>query len=83
MKERIGILKPDGKSFSTCWDQPDINHTGFEANERCTILLAVDRESQERRVQLMKEKAVIGEAQAWLEGLTNSAGVVVPRNPFL
>lgn len=48
-----------------------------DANTRCTVLLAVDQESQERRIQLVKEKAVIGEAQDWLEGLTKDAENVV------
>ena len=69
MKENIGILKPDGESLSTCWDRSDTNHIRYEANERCTGLLAVDRKSRERRLQLMKEKAVIDEAHEWLEGL--------------
>lgn len=77
MKERIGILKPDGKFFSACRDRSDTNYIGFEANTRCTVLLAVDQESQERRIQLVKEKAVIGEAQDWLEGLTKDAENVV------
>lgn len=34
------------------------------------MLLEIDVEDRERRVRLDKEKAVIGEAQAWLEGLT-------------
>ncbi|MCJ1463834.1 hypothetical protein MMC07_002443 [Pseudocyphellaria aurata] len=53
-----------------------------DANERCTVLLAMDRESQERRVQLMKEKAVIVEAQDWLEGLTEDADNVLPVGPL-
>lgn len=56
----------------------DTNHIGFKANERCTALLAIDVDSQERRVQLMKEKAVIGEAQDELEGLMKDADNLVP-----
>lgn len=82
MKEQIGILKPDGKSFIACWDWLDTDHIDFEANERCAVLLAMDRESQERRVQLMKEKAVIVEAQDWLEGLTKDADNVLPIGPL-
>lgn len=41
-------------------------------------MLAMDKESQERRVQLMKEKTIIGEAQNWLEGLMKDADNVMP-----
>ena len=41
-----------------------------KADDRCAMLLEIDIEDRERRAQLEKEKAVIREAQDWLEGLT-------------
>ena len=69
IKESIGILKAGGKSLSTCLGRSDADHIGFEADERCSELLAVEKNSLERRLQLMNEKAVINEAHEWLEGL--------------
>lgn len=44
-----------------------------DANERFTMLLEVDAENQEKRLQLKKEKETLQKAQDWLEGLTGDA----------
>lgn len=37
-----------------------------DASERCAVLLAIDEHTLERRKQLLREKEVIAEAEAWL-----------------
>jgi hypothetical protein len=47
------------------------------------VLLEVDAENRERRIQLKKEKARIQEAQTWLEGLTRDDHNVMANPPFI
>jgi len=42
----------------------------YLANERCAILLAVDPQIEERRLQLRKEQASLQKACEWLQTLT-------------
>ncbi len=58
-------------SFRPLWNGYIID--GFAANERFAMLLEVDAENQEKRLQLKKEKELLGKAQEWLEGLTKNA----------
>ena len=52
------------------------------ADDRCAILLEVDAENRERRIQLKKEKGRIQEAQCWLEGLTRDDPNVMTNHSF-
>ena len=70
MKERYRLTEPDGRF------QPlslvTISNLSI-AHERFAMLLEVDAENQEKRLQLKKEKQTLQKAQEWLEGLTDGA----------
>ena len=65
--------------FTKCRDelgsalQEEFRVQETDANERLAILLEVDAENQEKRLQLKKEKDLLRKAQEWLEGLTENA----------
>ena len=71
IKQQFRLMELDGK-FLAPMDM-DIIINGCAANERFAILLEVDAENQEKRLQLKKEKDLLRKAQEWLEGLTENA----------
>jgi hypothetical protein len=84
LKEEIGLTESDGKlATSFIPHVPQEVAYSSAADERCAILLEVDAENRERRLQLKKEKARIQEAKSWLEGLTRDEPDVTANNPFV
>ena len=68
MKEHFRLMEPDGESPSSL--SLEIITNRVTANGRFAMLLEVDAENQEKRLQLKKEKELLRKAQEWLKGLT-------------
>lgn len=66
LKTSIGLGEKDGK-LDGSMKLSDSSANIYQAEQRCTILLAVDPESQRIRVELTKQKENLEKACDWLD----------------
>ena len=72
IKEKIGLDEPDGKlsPIRVLFRNTGKLTRSFLAEQRCTMLLAVDPEDERLRISLLGEKKTLDTASDWLKSVT-------------